>query len=181
MQLSTFLSDSRIEQPYGGEEVIVGEAALKARTSLIRSGDLFDCPKCDWKSASSSHATTSSINASSPPSDTVDTASKASLHSLSDEVLLVLISHLDTPSLLVFEKVFGKVAKLVNETNVSLLPVFDAPSIMTLREGNRPTRSAMLCDEARTARSDPWSGHTIRQEEKSVDVLLRLHIEARLR
>lgn len=131
MQLSTFLSDSRIEQPFG-EEIIVGETALKARASLIRAGDRFDCLKCNWKSSSGSHGAALPKDDVPPQCSDANNAlgEKASLHSLNDDVLSILISHLDTPSLLVFAKIYRKVANLVKETNVRRLFPDRTPSFI---------------------------------------------------
>lgn len=46
---------------------------------------------------------------------------KASFDSLNDDVLLVVIAFLDTPSLLIFGKVYDRIAKLIRETNVRQL------------------------------------------------------------
>lgn len=117
MQLYSFLSDSRIEQPFG-EALMVGDIALQARRSLIQAQDHFDCTKCNWRSGGGgSHRVTLPKDDVLPAHSGAGT--KASLHSLNDDALLVLISHLDTPSLLAFSKAYYKVANLVKVTDVS--------------------------------------------------------------
>ncbi len=124
MQLASFFSGSRVEQEFGSIRNVTGYSAQFARESLIRASGRFDCTRCEWKSCNDSYGV------ARPPMDVdlhplgnvvhaVGTADgKASLLSLNDDVLLVVISYLDTSSLLVFGKAYDRVAKLASDMNV---------------------------------------------------------------
>lgn len=76
--------------------------ALDVREILIQAGDQFHCDFCSWKSRPGSMSPRPGI-----PWKHWKDAERASrgvriLDELDDKVLLVLISHLDVPSLVIF-------------------------------------------------------------------------------
>ncbi|KLO08323.1 hypothetical protein SCHPADRAFT_944549 [Schizopora paradoxa] len=117
MQLASFFSGSSVEQE-GGYNHNVGEySARVARESLIRAGELFDCKVCVWKSLNSSPLNDVPMLSTDDNAQSGGTATGRALDTINDDVLLVVISFLDTPSLLIFGSVYDRVKKLLAATN----------------------------------------------------------------
>lgn len=121
MQLASFFSGSSIEQSGGHNHNVSDYSARAARDTLIKAGSLFDCKFCDWKSRSD-NSSLKDVDMC-PSWDTLpgdDKEKRGVLNALNDDVLLVVISYLDTPSLLIFGSVYDRVKRLVTDTNVRI-------------------------------------------------------------
>lgn len=96
-----------------------------ARKTLIEAGALFKCTKCDWKAAPASSGTAILKSVDSVPMDVdiplVGTGKRrTSLESLNDDVQLIVMSYLDTSSLLIYSSAYDRIVKLIKDTNVRL-------------------------------------------------------------
>ncbi|KLO08324.1 hypothetical protein SCHPADRAFT_613288 [Schizopora paradoxa] len=126
MQLASFFSTSVVEQSYGYVHNVDTNGAEYARESLFHSSRYFDCTRCNWKSIVAAAEIPVSIGSdlpslgksSKPIKPLRKNVKKANLTSLNDDILLEVIEYLDTKSLLIFAKLYERVASLVRDTNV---------------------------------------------------------------
>lgn len=190
MQLASFFSTSAVEQSYGYVHSVDASGAEHARESLIHSSRYFDCTRCSWKSTIAAAEIPVTIGSEVPSVEKSLKPSKlprrkvkrANFSLLNDDILLEVIEYLDTKSLLIFAKLYDRVARLVRDTNVRPSRFYcSLISQPQFAPGDSQARNALLRHEARSSRNNSWSWPSISPELQDVYLHVRLYVEVRFR